>query len=823
MLYKIRDIVSVMQGEFFGNHSEAEIEHISLDSRHINFKEFSLFFAICGLRNDGHQFIDQLQSQGVKNFVVSDEKYINHTELCNFILVNDTLVGLQQLVSHHRSLFNIPIVGITGSNGKTIVKEWLFQVLKDDFNIVRSPRSYNSQIGVPLSVWQINPENNLGIFEAGISQKGEMSLLERIIRPNIGIFTYLGDAHDAGFENKHEKLAEKLALFEHCQSLIYCADQTDVDQFIQENYKGKIISWSLNGKGIVNFEILKSDLSIRIQANFPRECFEVVVPFTDQASLMNICHVIVAAYHFKIAPEKIISRISSLSSIVMRLEIKEGINNCMLIDDTYNADFDSLHIALQFLQQQSKNLKNTLILSDLLQSGILADTLYSKVAKMIVKYNIHKILTIGTESERLGKQVDKLDSNILYRHFKSSKSFLQHFHSSDFNQETILVKGARDFQLEDIVRSLSKRSHKTALYVDLSALIHNLNVYARLLQPNVKIMAMVKASAYGAGSDEVAKLLQYHNVDYLCVAYTDEGVELRKAGIHLPIMVLNSDESTLELACQYKLEPEIYSLGLLEALIKQMTVANGQLGVHIKLDTGMNRLGYRAPDLDELIEKLSKNPQLIVKSIFTHLAASEDRNEDSFTHSQVEKFQDMTNKITTMLGIEPLLHVLNTSGIGRFKQYQLNMVRLGIGLYGYDANKQVDNQLKTVHTFKATVSQVKTIAANETVGYGRRGKTDKAAVIATISAGYADGFQRALGNGNYSVLIKGKKAPTIGSICMDMSMIDVSNIEGVKEGDEVILFGEDLPVTEMSNCLNTIPYEIFTGISQRVKRIYMQE
>lgn len=823
MLYKIRDIGSIIGGTILGENPEIEIEHISLDSRHINFKEFSLFFAIRGLRNDGHQFIDQLQSQGVKNFVISDKNYINNLESCNFLLVNNTLEALQKLVSHHRSQFDIPIVGITGSNGKTIVKEWLFQVLKDDFNIVRSPRSYNSQIGVPLSVWQINSENNLGIFEAGISQKGEMSLLEKIIRPNIGIFTYLGDAHDAGFENKHEKLAEKIALFVNCKTLIYCSDQVDVNQFIQENYKAKIISWSLNGNGVVNFEIQKSDLSISIRANLPTEYFEIKIPFTDQASVMNICHVIVAAYHFNIGPEKIIERISRLSSIVMRLEIKEGINNCKLIDDTYNADFDSLNIALQFLQQQSKHKKITLILSDLLQSGMSAVTLYNKVAKLLVKYNIHKLITIGAESERLGKLLEALDSNLLYRHFKSSRSFLQHFHSSDFNQENILVKGARDFQLEDIVRTLSKRSHKTALYVDLSALIHNLNVYARLLQPNVKIMAMVKASAYGAGSDEVAKLLQYHNVDYLCVAYTDEGVELRKAGIHLPIMVLNSDESTLELAYQYNLEPEIYSLTLLEALIRQMPMANEQLGIHIKLDTGMNRLGYRAPDLDQLIERLSENPQLIVKSIFTHLAASEDPTEDSFTHLQFDKFQDMTNKITSMLDINPLLHVLNTSGIGRFKQFQLNMVRLGIGLYGYDANREVGNQLKTVHTFKATVSQVKKISANETVGYGRRGKTNKEAIIATISAGYADGFQRALGNGNYSVLIHGKKAPTIGNICMDMAMIDVSNIDGIKEGDEVILFGENLPVTEMSECLDTIPYEIFTGISQRVKRIYMQE
>ncbi|MBL7830590.1 MAG: bifunctional UDP-N-acetylmuramoyl-tripeptide:D-alanyl-D-alanine ligase/alanine racemase [Saprospiraceae bacterium] len=820
MKYNILEINDAVNGKFLGKQTSYFIENLSIDSRHIIFEEQTLFIAINGLRKNGHDFIEDLKFKGVQNFIISDVNYAKDTDTYNYILVSDTLVALQLLATYHRSKFKIPVIGITGSNGKTIVKEWLTQLLNKDFTIVRSPKSYNSQIGVPLSVWQMNEDHNLAIFEAGISTIGEMKNLKKIISPDIGIFTYLGDAHSAGFENLNEKLEEKLLLFEDSQSLIYCADQAVVDQMVKAKFKGKRISWSFEDNGVVNFKKIINGTKVALTATFPNVRFEVEVPFQDTASVMNLCHVLVCAHEMGIPLEEIKDGIKNLTAVVMRLEIKEGINNCLLIDDTYNADFDSLNIALQFLQQQSQKPVHTLILSDLLQSGSSDAKLYAQVAHLLNKYKIQKLITIGENSAVLGKHIAE---SIAYRHFKSTKSFIQHFHSSDFNAEAILIKGARAFQFEKIVHALSRRSHRTVLEVNLSALLHNLNVYAAQLKPGVKIMAMVKASAYGAGSDEIAKLLQYHRVDYLCVAYTDEGVDLRKAGIILPIMVLNPDESTIELALNHKLEPEIYSLGILRSLVSQIPLGADSIGVHLKLDTGMNRLGFSEFDLEDLTDILKHNPQVIIKSIFTHLAASEDPNHDDYTFKQISKFEAMSSRIASVLHYKPLFHVLNSSGIGRFKDYQMNMVRLGIGLYGFDANELVVKLLRNVHTFKATISQIKNVSENETVGYGRKGVVVRNSKIATISVGYADGFSRQLGNGNYHVLINNKKAPTIGNVCMDMSMIDITDIQDVKEGDEVIIFGEQLPVTVMAKQLNTIPYEVFTGISPRVKRVYFQD
>ena len=581
-----------------------------------------------------------------------------------------------------------------------------------------------------------------------------------------------------------------------------------------------MVSWSFTEKATINFNQKIKDNNITLEANFPDTSFSFEIPFHDKASIMNLCHAIVMAKELEIPINQLKEKILKLSPVVMRLEIKEGINNCLLIDDTYNADFDSLNIALQFLQQQSQKSIHTLILSDLLQTGFPDKELYAKVANLLNRYPLQKVITIGDGSQAIGPI---LSAKTAYRHFKSTKSFLQHFHSSDFYSEAILVKGARSFQFEKIVHALSRQSHRTVLEVNLSSLLHNLNAYAALLKPGVKIMAMVKASAYGAGSDEIAKLLQYHKVDYLCVAYTDEGVDLRQSGITLPIMVLNPDESTIELAFNNNLEPEIYSLNLLRSLVSQMPQGLDKMGVHLKLDTGMNRLGFSEQNIDELLFLFSQNPQIIIKSIFTHLASSEDIAQDTFTRLQVERFERMATRITESLSIRPLLHILNSSGIGRFKEYQMDMVRLGIGLYGYDANPEMAKSLKNVHTFKATISQIKNVKKGETVGYGRRGLINQDSVIATISAGYADGFPRALGNGNYEILVHNQLAPTVGNVCMDMTMVDVTNIDGIKEGDEVILFGDQLPVTEFAKKNGTIPYEVFTGISPRVKRIYFQD
>jgi alanine racemase len=820
MNYTLGDIAKIINGQLFSNDPEITIQHISIDSRHVIFKEKTLFIALVGARRDGHQFISELIDQGVKNFLISDKIFLQLPDNINIILVENTLTALQNLAIFHRSNFHHPVIAITGSNGKTIVKEWLSQLLSEKYNVVRSPKSYNSQIGVPLSVLQAEKHHNLAIFEAGISEPDEMKYLEKILKPTFGIFTYLGDAHSSGFIDKAHKIKEKLLLFSTCKTLVYWADQILVDETIKHNFKGKIISWSFEGKGTINISRIVENEQTKLQIGSGDICFDVEIPFHDQASVVNICHVIVAALQFDIVASDIQQQIKELLPVIMRLEIKEGINNCLIIDDTYNADFDSLLIALQLLNQQSKKSKHTIILTDLLQSGTSNESLYTNVAKMLNENLPKKVITIG-ESSILVKS--KLSPNIDFKHFRTTQSFLEHFHSSDFNNEAILIKGARDYQLERIVHALSKKSHRTVLEVNLSALLHNLNAYSNVLAKGVKIMAMVKASAYGAGSDEIASLLQYHKVDYLCVAYPDEGVELRKSKITLPIMVLNPDESTIQIVSNYNLEPEIYSISFLKSLIYQIPRGSDPICIHIKLDTGMNRLGFVEDDIELLIQMLIKNPQLIVKSIFTHLAASEDPVHDEFTHKQVSKFKRIANKITKSLRIDPILHVLNSSGIGRFPEYQLGMVRLGIGLYGFDANEKFATKLRNVHTLKATVSQIKKISKNESVGYGRKGLLDHDALIATISIGYADGFSRQLGNGNYEVIIRDQKAYTIGNVCMDMTMVEVTHIADVQEGDEVIIFGEMLPVNEMAIKMQTIPYEIFTSISNRVKRVYYQD
>ena len=820
MHYSIFEISQIVSGKYVGNEPETRILNLSFDSRQIGFPENTLFIALEGTRKNGHEFIKELLKRGVTNFLISQPDYLEYGDRANFVLVPDTLVALQQIAAFHRSQFTYPVIGITGSNGKTIVKEWLYQLLYDKFNLVKSPRSFNSQLGVPLSVWQMDDEDTLAIFEAGISQKGEMEKLRQIINPDIGIFTYLGDAHNAGFKDLKEKLKEKLSLFKYTKTLIYCADQDIVADGVANHYKGETLGWSFMNKGNLAIDLKLNGLESQIKGKYKKTKFVFKVPFTDYAALTNITHCIVTALFLGVTPEELTQLLDEITSINMRLQVKEGINDCMIVDDSYNADLDSLKIALQFLDQQGQKSLKTVIISDLLQSGIKAEQLYKKVGGLLTSFKIDKVISVGNESALLK---DWLPDKTAYRHFKTTRSFVQHCDSSDFQHEAILVKGARPFAFESIVQVLSKRSHRTVLEVNLSGLVHNLNVYASLLSEGVKMMVMVKASAYGAGSDEVAKLLQYHKVDYLCVAYPDEGADLRKAGIKLPIMVLNPDEESISTMVSNNLEPEIYSLSILDAIIAYFPTGSNGIGIHIKLDTGMNRLGFTEETLDDLIERLEENPMIRVMSIFTHLSASENPIHDEFTHTQYKRFKKYSDRICSVLDYKPLLHVLNTSGISRFKEYQLDMVRPGIGLYGYDANPKVNTQLKNIHTLKALISQIRVVPANETIGYGRGGRLTKKTRIATISIGYADGFQRKLGNGNYSVLVQGKEAKTIGNVCMDMTMLDINHIPEAKEGDEVIIFGDQLPVTKMAQALGTIPYEIFTGIANRVKRVYFQE
>lgn len=807
---------------------DAEVEQLLFDSRQIAMPSVSLFFALPGERLDGHRYLPDLYRAGVRQFVVSQEVGISDFPEANILQVENTLHALQQLAQYHRAQFHIPVLGITGSNGKTVVKEWLWQLLSPDFHIVRSPKSYNSQIGVPLSVWQMRPEHTLAIFEAGISRPGEMERLSPIIRAGIGIFTNIGPAHREGFQDDTEKIWEKMRLFDHAHLLIVSADMPDILAAAQEWQRQQparqLFSWSKTGlpADLQIIEILSDPAgSTTIKAAFRQmiELAVVEIPFSDAASLENAIHCWAAMHVLGSAQKTIAERMRHLEPVEMRLELKSGILHCTLVNDFYNNDLASLRIALQFARQQARNGQLTLILSDILQSGLSAAALWKQVAAAIQLQGVGRLIGIGTAISAIQPYLPA-DFNAVF--YTETEAFLQHIATHDFRDELILLKGARPFEFERIALRLQQKAHKTVLEVNLTALVHNLNVYNRLLRPGTRTMAMVKAAGYGSGSAEVAKLLEFHRVDYLGVAYADEGIELRHAGVQLPILVLNPEPASFDVLYRFRLEPEVYSLPMLEELI-HFAGKQKNLSIHLKLDTGMHRLGFESADIPVLTMLLQEYPNLRVQSIFSHLSASDAGQHDAFTHWQAAVFTELSAQITAALGYAPLRHICNTGGIVRFPQYHFDMVRLGIGLYGIDA-AGLQDQLRVVNTLKATISQIKEVPAGDTVGYNRNsGPLARPTRIATISIGYADGFLRLAGSGHYAVLVRGQRAPTIGNVCMDMTMIDITHIPMAREGDEVVVFGEDPPVQELASCLQTIAYEVFTDISERVKRVYWQE
>ncbi len=841
----------------------AIIEHFLTDTRRVAFPETSLFFPLVGRFHDGHDFIAAAYARGVRNFLISKNTFLfQNFKDANFLKVDDILRGIQKIASAHRRQFpELEVIGITGSNGKTVVKEWLFQLLREDFNIVRSPKSYNSKTGVPLSVWQIKPENNLAIFEAGISTINEMSVLAEIIQPTIGIFTMIGEAHNEGFKDLNEKIEEKIKLFNSCKTIIYCADDARISNLIKKHFPLKqLLSWSKeNNKSdlqLIDFQTIGNKTSFNFKLNnnsfkIENNSFElnkkIEIPFTDKASIDNVATCLLTLIAL-INSNKLIKRDASLffekfkklEPIEMRLELKRGVNNSFIVNDAYNSDFTSLSLALDFIAQNTQ-LQRTLILSDILQSGQDAATLYHKVADLLVEKGISKLIGIGSEIRAIQPFVAK---GIEVAFFESTQIFLNQTKNVDFQKQIILLKGARPFTFERIAERLSEKNHKTVLEINLNALTHNLSVFKNILRsysdstsarfetsPTFsapKIMAMVKASAYGNGSDEVARLLEYNHADYLAVAYADEGIELRQAGIRLPIMVMNPEQASFDALRRYDLEAEIYSIGLLESFVKSLKKEGNTEGspfskIHLKLDTGMHRLGFEPADIQRLIEILNENKNIKVVAIFTHLAASEAAIHDGFTRLQVERFLKMYDQISDGVGEKPMRHVLNSSGIVRFPEYRFDMVRLGIGLYGVDGSAELPSQLQVVQTLKATISQIRRVPKTESIGYSRRGLMERDSIIATISIGYADGLLRGAGNGRFSVGIHGQRAPIIGGVCMDMTMIDITDIPNVVEGDEVEIFGQNISVQELATALNTIPYEVFTGISERVKRVYFQE
>lgn len=827
MNYTLEKIAAVINSTVSGNGSRAAvIRNLLIDSRKLSNAETSLFFAIKGERHNGHAYLKELYDRGVRNFVVSSLPANTDLfpDVC-FCQVNDTLVALQQLSAFHRQQFKIPVIGITGSNGKTIVKEWLYQLMREDKNIVRSPKSYNSQVGVPLSVWQLSDDNNLGIFEAGISQPNEMKLLQAIIQPTIGLITNIGHAHDENFENQKQKVDEKLKLFRHSEVLIYCKDYLPVHNEIT-NSKAfadlKVFSWSRKMRAdLLIGRITKGTADTEIQGVYKNDFIRIHIPFTDEASIENAIHCWATMLHLGYESQVIADRMSFLSPIAMRLELNEGINNCSIINDSYNSDLGSLAIALDFLNQQKQHVKKTLVLSDILQSGRSEETLYREVAELIHKKGVSRLIGIG---ENISGQQHLF--HVEKSFYRSTDEFLKQYNTTLFRDETILLKGARAFGFEAISKIIQQKAHETVLEINLNAIVHNLNYYRSKIKADTKIMAMVKAFSYGSGSFEIANVLQFHRVDYLAVAYADEGIELRKAGITMPIMVMNPEEQSYDAMIQYHLEPEIYSfrvLNLFEETLKRTGhLQEKSISIHIKLDTGMHRLGFEASEINELIVRIKNNRQIVIKSVFSHLAASDEVEHDDFTWQQIKRFNEMSDAIKSHFNYPVMKHVLNSAGISRFPDAQFDMVRLGIGLYGIGAGAGEQSYLQNVSTLKTSISQIKNIPANETIGYSRKGVAKRDIQIATVPIGYADGLSRKLSGGKGKMMVKGKPAPIIGNVCMDMCMIDITDINASEE-DEVIVFGEGYSIAEIAKDVGTIPYEILTNVSRRVKRIYYQE
>ena len=823
MDYFIKDISAIIKASCDVVY-DAVISHLLTDSRAVSFPETTLFFALKTKTNDGHKYIGDLYAVGVRNFVVSKE-YPEYKQMegANFLVVKNTLKALQKLAAYHRKNFTVPVVGITGSNGKTVVKELLYQLMHMDFNIVRSPRSYNSQIGVPLSVWEMDERHTLGIFEAGISMPHEMDELRSVISPTIGVITNIGEAHQENFKSAKEKCIEKLSLFIDSDVIIYNADDRLIESALEASCLSyKAVGWShrdADASLYVN-SIEKGKTSTILKCTTMGIAHEYTIPFVDDGSIEDIIHCM--AVMFYLNPSGIISKddiFASLEPVAMRLEVKQGINGCRLINDTYNSDINSLSVALDFQHGRAgKDLKSTVILSDILQSGVSPKALYSNVAELLRRKNVDRIIGIGKNIS----ECDHLFGDMERAFYPSTDVFLKTFDSRMFRNEIILIKGSRSFHFEKITGQLEEKVHETILEVDLDAIIHNYNFYRSRLRPQTKMVCMVKAFGYGIGSFELAKTLQAHRCDYLAVAVADEGEELRKEGISIPIIVMNPELTGFNLLFEHRLEPEVYNFLMLDALIKEAERrAITSFPVHIKIDTGMRRLGFEPSEVLEVCRKIKNQRGITVRSVFSHLAGSDSPELDDFTMRQLDIFAKAADELECGLGHKVLKHVLNSAGIERFVDYQNDMVRLGISLYGVSASGE-SKGLRCVCSLKTIILQIRDVRAGDSVGYGRKTFVERDSRIAVIPIGYADGFDRHLSNGVGEVLVGGKRCPVVGNVCMDACMIDVTDVEA-NEGDRVIIFNEELTVSEIADKLGTIPYEILTSISPRVKRIYYRE
>ena len=809
----------LLEGQMLQLKQDREISILLTDSRKVIVHTQTVFFAIAGERHNGHHYIEALYQQGIRQFMIEEDlpEGLVLPE-ANIFQVTSTVEALQALATAHRKQFHPTVLAVTGSNGKTIVKEWLAQLLAVQHAVVKSPKSYNSQIGVPLSVWEMNAQHQFGVFEAGISKPDEMEKLQAIIQPKIGIFTNIGTAHDEGFASLEEKINEKLKLFAAVETLIYCKDHSAIAAAVQQKIAAaKRFAWSCKDPAAdLYFSIEKQAVGCNIQLKVKKEqdSFKLYFPYKDEASIENILHVLAAWFCLDMPFTDLQKGLDQLEQVSMRMELKKAVNNAYVIDDSYNNDVAGLQIALDFLSQLHQSPKKTLVLSDIQQSGMTEEQLYQYVAAIVKQKQLYRFIGIG---KQLKKYQQYFDPSSLF--YEDTQTFLKALDEQFFNHEIILVKGARSFHFEQIVKRISEKAHGTRLEVNLDAITHNLNFYRSQLKEETKLMVMVKALAYGSGSHEVANLLQFHRVDYLGVAYADEGVQLRKNGILTPIMVMNISPDDFDHVLQYQLEPEIYHFGILKAFGDYLRAKQRTCRVHLKVDTGMHRLGFEQQEVEQVNQMLKQYPELEIAGVFTHLAGADEAEHNDFSKAQVQQFNQFYEALDLVQAQRPMRYVLNSAGILRFPEYQYDMVRLGIGLYGVEANGELQDQLQNVSTLKTSISQIKAIKKGETIGYSRKGIAHHDMRIATIAIGYADGFPRACGQGRVQVKVNGHLAPIIGNVCMDMCMVDITGIPA-KEGDEVIIFDEALTVTQLAKQIHTIPYEIMTNIGGRVKRVF---
>ena len=816
MEYKIEEIAKIINARIIGQFdSESKVSHVETDSRYISYPSTSIFFALEGQYTNGDQFIPELAETGVRVFVSHHLR--KAPENCCILLVKNSLTALQKLAIAHRNQFAIPVIGITGSNGKTTVKEWLSQILQNKLQVCKNPKSYNSQIGVALSVLELEKNHEIAIFEAGISQKSEMPRLEAMIQPDFGIFTNIGDAHESGFKSQIEKLREKIKLFKSSNLILYCGDHEAIHKILRK--KKNTITWGyLPHNKIVISRDNNPNQTTSLNFSWKNISYSFNLPFTDSSAIENALHAIITSIHYKIDSSVIQETINRFHGLKLRLEQKEGLYGCVLINDSYSLDLKSLKLAFQFVDQQNQNLKRSLVISDFAarQHDI---SLFKEIAHLLKQFGFSRVVAIGNKIKKLKAH---LPESIHFLSFSSTEEFLKSLDEISLKNECILIKGARNFTLEKFFTEFALSRHDSILEINLKAIAHNISVYKSCLNKKTKIMAVVKASAYGSGQYEIARYLEHRGIDYLAVAYTDEGVLLRQKGIQKPIMVMNTGNADFDELLSHRLEPEIFSIDQLRRFIKE-TDQHKQCIIHLKLETGMNRLGFQQKEVEELNSILKLNPYIKIGSIFSHLSGSSDAEWDEFTNAQYKTFKSFAKMITSQIGYIPLLHILNSSGIARHPNMQLDMVRLGIGMYGIESDPNVGGQLEKVHILKTKITQIKNIAKDESISYNRSGKLNKDSQIAVLSLGYADGLPRIAGTKKYKMWMHGKEIPIVGVVCMDMCMVDISNCPEAKVGDEVEVFGNHIHLENLAKVSETIPYEILCGIAPRVKRIFLED